>query len=71
MDKENKAMHEKTNRLKTKNFPVSIGQTSIKYRSREAKSFEQKSSHFRSIEGDLRSVETIKNFKTLKSRNFM
>ena len=45
------------NNLKTKNFPVD--------------SFEEKSSHFRLVKGDLRSVKTVKNFKTLKSRNFM
>ena len=67
-------MHEKTNwfkSLKTENFPVSIGQTSIEYQSREVESFEHKRSHFLSVEGDLRSVETVKNFKTLKSGNFM
>ena len=57
--------------LKTENFPISIGWTSIKYQSRKVESFEHKSSHFRSVEGDLRLVKTIKNFKTLKSGNFM
>ena len=57
--------------LKTENFPISIGWTSIKYQSRKVESFEHKSSHFWSVEGDLRLVKTIKNFKTLKSGNFM
>ena len=57
--------------LKTENFPISIGWTSIKYQSRKVESFEHKSSHFRSVEGDLRLAKTIKNFKTLKSGNFM
>ena len=48
--------------LKIENFPVSIGRTSIKYQSREAQSFEHKSSHLRLVEEDLRSVEVVKNF---------
>ena len=82
MDKENNAMHVlicmcnawkdwSVKNLKTKNFPISIGRTSIEYQSREAESFAHKSSHFWSVEGDLRLVETIKNFRTLKSWNFM
>jgi len=60
MDKENNAIHVNpiTNdawkdwsvkKLKTENVPVSIGQTLIKYRSREAESFEHKNSHFWSV----------------------
>ena len=75
MDKENNAMHVliymcnawkdcSVKNLKIENFPVSIGWTSIEYQSREAQSFEHKSSHFRSVEEDLRLVEVVKNFKT-------
>ena len=33
--------------------------------------FWTQSPHFQLVEGDLKSVETVKNFKTLKSGNFM
>ena len=68
MDKENNTMHVNpiTNEawkdwldknLKTKNFPVSIGQALIKHWSREAESFEHKNSQFWL-------VEAVKNLKT-------
>ena len=82
MDKENNAIHVLiymwnawkdclVKNLKIENFLVSINRTSIEYRSREAESFEHKSSHFQSVEGDLRLVKIVKIFKTLKSENFM
>ena len=82
MDKESNAMHVLIymcnawkdwliKNLKIENFPVSIDRTSIEYRLKEAESFEHKSSHFLSVEGDLRLVKMVKNFKTLKFDNFM
>ena len=75
MDNENNGMHVNpiTNdawkdwsvkKLKSENFLVSIDRTSIKYRSREAESFEHKNSQFWSVEGDLWSVKAVTNFKT-------
>ena len=82
MDKDNNAMHVliymcnawkdwSVKNLKIENFLVLIDRTSIEYQSREVESFEHKSSHFWSVEGDLQLVKMVKNFKTLKFENFM
>ena len=56
-------MHEKrlVKYLITKNFSISIGRESIKYQSREAEPRLEKSGNFRSIENQIRSIESFKN----------